>query len=205
MKIRIAILSIALFVCSAVAFAADAPPKMTAEQKAMMDKMAKAATPGSQHAMLAKMAGDWTCSVKYQMDPSQPWQESQSTATITTLMDGRYIQEVSTGQMMGGVFNGMGVYGFDNVSGKFVSTWIDNMGTGIMTSVGTADPSGKVINWVGTMNDPMTGKPTKERMVMTFADDDHHTFEMFAVPPGGKNETKMMTISYVRNSSTASH
>jgi len=111
-------------------------------------------------AMLGKMAGEWTCKVKYQSDPSQPWQESQSTATITSLMDGRYIQENDSGQMGGMPFSGMGLYGFDNVSGKYVSNWIDNMGTGMMASVGTADASGKVITWIGTMNDPVTGKPT---------------------------------------------
>ena len=187
-----------------LALAADGPPQMSAEQKAMMDKMAKAATPGPQHAMFAKMAGEWSCTVKFQMDPSQPWQESQSTATITTLMDGRYIQEVDSGQMMGAPFSGMGLYGFDNVSGKYVSTWIDNMGTGIMTSVGTADASGKVINWNATMNDPVTGKASKSRMITTIVDNDHHTFEMFGVPHGGKKETKMMTIDYVRKSDSAS-
>ena len=191
-------LAIAALFVSAAALAADAPPQMSPEQKAMMDKMTKAATPGAQHAMLAKMAGEWTCKVKYQMDPSQPWQESQSTATITALMDGRYVQEVDAGQMGGMPFSGMGLYGFDNVSGKYVSTWIDNMGTGIETSVGTPDASGKVITWVATMNDPMTGKSKTSRMVTTVIDDNHHTVEMFDVPPGGKKEAKMMTIDYVR-------
>ena len=100
--------------------------------------------------------------------------------------------------MNGMPFNGIGLYGFDNVSGKYVSSWIDNMGTGMMTSIGTADASGKVINWVGTMNDPITGKPTKERMVMTVIDDNHHTFEMWGTPPGAKKEMKVMTIDYVR-------
>jgi uncharacterized protein YfaP (DUF2135 family) len=204
MRIKITFVSAALFVCAVAAFATDAPPQVTPQQQAMMEKMAKAGTPGPQHAMLAKLAGDWACTGKFQMDPSQPWQEAQSTATITTLMDGRYIQEVTSGQMMGAPFNGMGIYGFDNVSGKFVSIWIDNMGTGIMNSVGTADANGKVINWIGTMNDPMTGKAAKERMVLTIVDDDHHTLEMYGVPPGGKKEMKMMTIDYARNSS-ASH
>jgi hypothetical protein len=53
------------------------------------------------------------------------------------------------------------------------------------------------------MNDPMTGKPAKSRMVTTMTDDDHHTFEMFGVPPGAKKETKMMTIDYVRKSDSA--
>jgi Protein of unknown function (DUF1579) len=176
------------------AFAADP----TAEQKAMMDKMAKAATTGPQHAMLSKMAGEWTATVKYQMDPSQPWQEATGTSVVTSLMDGRYIQETNTSTMMGMPFSGMGITGYDNVIGKYVSTWIDNMGTGIMTSAGTADASGKVITWTGTMSDPITGKPAKARMVTTLIDDNHHTFEMYSVPPGAKKEMKTMTIDYMR-------
>jgi len=48
------------------------------------------------------------------------------------------------------------------------------------------------------MNDPVTGKPAKERMVTTVIDDNHHTFEMYGTPPGGKKEMKMMSIDYMR-------
>jgi len=204
MKLQTAVVIVAMFV-SAAAHAADAPPQMSPAQKTMMEKMAKAATPGAPHAMLARMAGEWTCSVQYQMDPSQPAQQSQSAATITSVMDGRYIQEVDSGQMMGTPFSGMGLYGYDNVVGKYVSSWIDNMGTGIMTSVGTPDASGKVITWIGTMNDPVSGKPEQSRMVMTVVDDNHHTLEMYGVPPGAKQEMKTMTINYVRKPDATAH
>jgi hypothetical protein len=191
------VLVAALFMAT-TAYAADSPPAMSAEQQAMMEKMAKAATPGPQHEMLKKLAGDWNAKVRFQMDPSQPWQESASTSTTTMLMDGRYCQEMVSGQMMGQPFNGCGITGYDNVIGKYVGTWIDNMGTGIETMQGTADASGKVINWIATMSDPLTGKPSKNRMVTTIADADHHTLEMYTVPPGAKKEMKTMTIEYTR-------
>lgn len=196
MKTLFSLAAVALFV-SSVAMAEDAP-KMNAEQQVMMEKMAKAATPGPQHEAMKKWVGDWECTAKFQMDPSQPWQEAKTTATVTSLLDGRYVQEVSSGEMMGMPFTGMGVYGYDNVIGKYVSTWIDNMGTGIMKSEGTANASGNVISWTGSMSDPITGKPTKARMVTTMVDDDHHTFEMYNVPPGAKKEMKTMTIEYSR-------
>lgn len=196
MKPSIALVALTLFV-STPAHAADAP-RMTPGQQAMMDKMAKAATPGPQHEIIKKMGGEWACTVHMQMDPSQPPQESHSTANITTLMDGRYAQEVASGQMMGAPFNGMGIYGYDNVIGKYVSTWIDNMGTGIMHSQGTIDPSGKVIHWTSTMSDPISGKPTVEHMVTTWSDDNHYMLEMYGTPPGGKKKMKMMTIEYAR-------
>jgi uncharacterized protein DUF1579 len=197
MNRRLALVAVTLLAATA-AFAADPPKAPSADQQAMMDKMMKAATPGPQHEMFTKMAGEWSTTVKFLADPTQPMQESQGTSTITTLMDGRYCQEVATGQMMGQPFSGMGITGYDNVMGKYVSTWIDNMGTGIMTGTGTANASGKVITWSGTMSDPVTGKPTKERMVTTIADDNHHTFEMYGIPPGGKKEMKMLTIEYSR-------
>ena len=70
--------------------------------------------------------------------------------------------------------------------------------TGIMISEGTPDASGKVITWSGTMSDPMTGKTSKSRMITTVVDDNHHTFEMYNVPPGAKKEMNTMTIDYVR-------
>ena len=198
MKRWIVLAALTLLVPASIG-AAEAP-KPTAEQQAMMEKMAKAATPGPQHEVLKKLAGEWTTAIKMQMDPSQPAQESQGASTITTLMDGRYCQEQATSQMMGMPFSGMGIYGFDNVLGKYVSTWIDNMGTGIMSSTGTADASGKVITWDATMSDPVTGKPTRERMVTTITDDNHYTLEMYGTPPGAKKEMKTMTIAYTRKS-----
>jgi hypothetical protein len=181
------------------ASAADAPPaQMTADQQAMMQKMMKAATPGPQHEVLNAMAGEWTSTIKFQMDPSAPMQTSTGMSVVTSMMDGRYCQEQATSVMMGAPFSGMGITGYDNVLGKYVAIWIDNMGTGIMKSEGTADASGKVINWTSVMSDPVTGKPTKERMVTTIADNDHHTLEMYGVPPGGKKEMKTMTIEYAR-------
>jgi len=175
--------------------AAPVPPAMDA--KAMQEMMEKAAALGPQHEQLKKMVGEWNCTVKTMMDPSQPPTETKSTAVITSLMDGRYFQEQATGEMMGKPFQGMSITGYDNIMKKYVSTWIDNAGTGIMTSEGTADATGNVITWTGWSSDPMTGKKVKYRMVTRILDDNKHVFEMFGAGPGGK-EAKMMEITYDR-------
>src|SRR5262249_903613 len=125
--------------------------------------------------------------------------EAKGTSVVTTLMDGRYSQEVvNSPEMMGMPFSGMGITGYDNIQKKYVSTWIDNMGTGIMTSQGTADASGNGWNWTATFSDPMTGKVSKQRMVTHFIDDNKRTFEMYGTPPGAKKEMKVMEITYDR-------
>lgn len=174
---------------------AAAPQKMDAQaMAAMMEKMA---APGPNHERFKKLAGDWNLTVKWTMDPSQPMQETKSTSTITTLLDGRYCQEQTTGEMMGKPFQGMGLTGYDNVLKKYVGVWIDNMGTGIMSTQGTPDASGNVINWTGESSDPATGKMMKSREVTRYLDDDHHVFEMYTKGPDGK-EYKAMEITYER-------
>ncbi len=177
------------------AAATTAQPPMDA--KAMEEMMMKAAAPGPRHELLKKLAGEWNTTVSWTMDPSQPQQETKSTSVVTTLMEGRFCQEQASGEMMGRPFTGMGITGYDNVLQKYVGTWIDNFGTGIMTSEGVPDETGKVINWTWQYPDPMTGKVSKGRMVTRFLDDNKRTFEMFGAGPDGK-EMKMMTITYER-------
>ena len=190
----IALAPVALFV-AATAFAADAPPAMSAQQQALMDKMMKAATPGPQHELLKKLAGDWNAKVKMRMDPAQPAQESQSTSTATLLMDGRYCQEVASGQMMGAPFSGMGITGYDNVLGKYVSTWIDNMGTGIQFSEGTYDPASRTLTYTSEM-EMMPGMKTPVREVLKLTDKDHMMMEWYETHGG--QEKKTMEIAYTR-------
>ena len=198
MKTRLTLLCLCLCL-AATPTLADKPAgkgKGAMDPAAMQEMMAKAAAPGLQHEWLKKMVGSWDCTVKVSMDPSQPMQESKSTSVITSIMDGRYIQEDATGEMQGNPFHGMGITGYDNVLKKFVSTWVDNAGTGIMRSEGMTDAAGKVLTFTGAMIDPATGKMMKYRMVSTVVDDDHHTFEMFNTQNG--KEMKMMQIDYAR-------
>ena len=176
---------------------ATTPAKLTMDPKAMEEMMAKMATPGPNHERFKKMEGNWDAVVKWFMDPSQPAQESASSSVFRTVMDGRYLQEEVTGTMMGKPFSGMGLTGYDNVLKKYVGSWIDNVGTGIMTSTGVPDAAGDAIHWTGQSSDPTTGKAAHFRMEEKFPDENHMTYEMYSKPPSGK-EVKVMSIEYTR-------
>ncbi|MES1243043.1 MAG: DUF1579 domain-containing protein [Acidobacteriota bacterium] len=165
-----------------------APPAMD------MDAMMKAAQPGEQHKHLARMAGDWEYTSKMWMAPGQAPEESKGTMHGETLMGGRYVQHHWKGNMAGMSFEGMGTEAYDNTTKQFVSSWIDNMGTGIMFSKGSCDAAGKVCTMTGDMPDPMGGGNVTTKMVLTWADNDHFKNEMFMKDPSG-GEMKMMEIS----------
>ena len=62
---------------------------------------------------------------------------SDTTSSVTSIMDGRFIKVEVKGDMPGmGPYHGVGVYGYDNAAKKFVSSWIDNHSTGIMQGEG---------------------------------------------------------------------
>jgi len=172
----------------------------------MMKMMMELAKPGENHKHLLELVGTWSYAVKWWMDPNSPPSESVGTTVTKAVMDGRYVVSEHTGKMQmpgpdGNImpmeFKGMAIEGYDNVKKKFVASWIDNMGTGIMNLEGTFDPSSKTLTYL-TEYEPMPGMKTKMRELVKITDKDHHTLEFFE-DRGGK-EVKTMEISYSRKS-----
>jgi hypothetical protein len=97
--------------------------------------------------------------------------------------------------MMDVEFHGMEIDGFDNVKKKFVSSWVDNMGTGIMLSEGTYDAATKTITYTSE-EEPMPGMKMKVRELVKLTDKDHHTFEFYE--DRGGTEVKTMEITSIR-------
>ena len=169
-----------------------------------MAQMMELGKPGDNHKLLAAMVGDWTYTVKMWMDPKAPPSESKGTATRKAIMDGRFfIAEHSgkfqmpgpDGKMADMNFTGMSIEGYDNVKKKFVSSWVDNMGTMILNSEGTYDPAAKAFTYNATC-EMMPGMAMKIREVIKVVDADHHNFEWYENRGGG--EAKTMEISYTR-------
>ena len=172
--------------------------KASDPQAAMMEMMQKLAAPGEHHRKLEPFVGEWSLAVKYRMEPEGEWEESPSSSKVSWMFDGRYIREDVEGEMMEGMkFKGLGITGYDNLKQKYVSVWLDNMSTSLMTSEGTCDESCKVFTFMGEQIDPMSGKTMKERTVLRVLNNDRHVMEMYMTGPDGK-EFKSMEIIYTR-------
>ena len=173
------------------------PPGWT---EADMQACMIAGTPGKQHELLAKGAGEWEGNCKMWMPPGdgEPM-KSTVTSTATPVLDGRFLKVEVKGEMPGmGPYNGHGLYGFDNVSQTFVSTWIDNHVTGIMYGKGELSSDGKTLTWKYNYNCPVTKKPAVIREVETITGPNTKTLESFGADPKSGKEFQMMRIELTR-------
>jgi hypothetical protein len=150
-------------------------------------------TPGDMHKMLAKMDGNWTGEATFWMQPGAPPQKATVAATNKMIMNGLYQQTTNSGNMMGMPFQGMGINGYDNHLKLFISTWVDNMGSGISTLKGPWDAASKTITLRGKMVDPFSKGETEVKQTIKITDDTHEEMEMFTILPDGK-EFKTMNI-----------
>ncbi|HEX6726677.1 MAG TPA: DUF1579 domain-containing protein [Nitrospira sp.] len=166
------------------------------DSQAMTELWKQAATPGEPHKLFASIAGSYTTHTKEWMEPGKPPMESDGTSESKMLLDGRFLYQEYNAQMMGQPFSGIGIDGYENMTKKYVTTWIDTMGTGIFFMEGTASPDGKTITLKGSHPEPGGGKMT-HRAVWKIIDNNNQTFDMYGAHHGQK-EMKMLEIVYTR-------
>ncbi|MGH7128795.1 MAG: DUF1579 domain-containing protein, partial [Planctomycetaceae bacterium] len=170
---------------------ADAPQQQGAE--ALQKAFEQYAKPGPQHEELKALVGTWDTEMTL-FTPGEP-QTSKGTAEFKFLLGGRYLEQTFRGKVAGEDFEGRGWTGYDNAKKKYVSVWIDSMGTGISQSEGQYDNEsgqfveiGETTSSMGTMKIKSVTKPMG---------DDKLLLTMYWVQDGGK-EQKMMEVTYTR-------
>ena len=161
-------------------------------EHAAMDEMAAwmaMSKPGEHHERLAKMAGHWTYTSNGEMG------ESSGTMYAKKIFDGRFVITTWKGEFGGMDFVGHGLDGYDNIAGKYVSTWIDNFTTGVQVSHGKcADDDCTSTVYKAEMMGP-DGNPVKSKTLVTWNDDDTFTLDMYMVPDEGEAKKHMQIVA----------
>jgi len=197
-----------LVVCTSIGagaarlFAQDdnAPAKTDAMDKMHQEMMAKwqaYAMPGEGHKALEPLVGNWDYTISWWETPGSQPQKSTGTSEVKWILSGRFLEQTAKGSAMGQEFEGMGIMGYDNMKKEYTGIWMDNMGTGMMTSTGSYDPSTKSFTETGSFSCPQEGGEKSFRGVTAFMNPDKYTYEMFAADKDGK-ESRMMEIVYTR-------
>jgi len=188
--------SVVILLIAAGAAVAQEAATPSAEQQAMIEAYQRAATPGPQHAVLAKMAGDFTITIKSYMEPGAAPEVSNGTSTRTMILGGRYLEETVHSSVAGQPFEGRGLTGYDNVTGQWWGSWVDSMSTGMMTTSGDWDETAGTGTFKGEYKDPLTGELQTSRSVIRRLPNGDELMEMYMTTAFG--EVKAMEILYQR-------
>jgi hypothetical protein len=175
--------------------AAKRPPKGPSQEE-MMALWQKAMTPSASHARLMPMVGTWKATTTVVMEPGAPPEVTNGTSVHRSVLGGRFLEQVYKGTMMGMPFEGIGFTGYDNVQQRYVGTWMDSAGTGVMTSAGVGKPTDERIDAVAEGVDP-TGNKILFDTIFRIQNHEHHSFEMWTKGPDGK-KYRVMLIEYER-------
>ncbi len=190
-----AVLAFALAL-NASAFAEDKAEDQKKKQE-MMQEWMKFATPGEGHKFFKDVTGSWTyTSLSWEKKDAKP-NKSKGTSTIRLIMGGRYLEQTAKGNMMGMPFEGRGFTGYNNATGKYESTWMDNMSTSMMVGKGSYDKETKTLKDEGEFYCPMNKKNVDYHSEWKMADKNHMTFAMWGPDMDGE-EIKMFELSYTR-------
>jgi Protein of unknown function (DUF1579) len=170
------------------------------DMQEMMEIMRKVGTPGEPHKLLGKLEGSWTTKT-IGWEGGKQVMESTGTCEQKLILDGHYLQQTYTGDMMGAPFTGINILGYNNHTKKYESIWIDSFSTATYFFVGKGSADGRTITQECSYDDPVKG-PAVWRSVTRTKDDNTLEFEMFITPKGGKKE-KMMEMTVSRKEAVA--
>lgn len=163
-----------------------------------MAEMMKQQAPGEQHAALKKLVGKFDCDITMKMTADAPEMKSKGTDENSMMFGDRFMKSDFASDFMGKPFKGLNYVGYDNLKKKWISVWMDDMDTGIMTAEGSGDANGKSVTYTGEFPCPMDGgKMRAFRQVVTIDSDDQYTFQMYETPQGSA-EFLAMKIVYTR-------
>lgn len=172
----------------------EAMPELDSATKAKNWQMYM--TPSDPHKMMAKWNGNWNADATF-YEPGKPEMKSKSAAVNKMIFNGLYQETSFSGDMMGMPFTGKSTTAYDNHKKVFKSTWIDNMGSGIMVLEGPWDEANKMMALKGKSVDPSSGYEMDVRETFKIIDDNNQEMEMFLMMPDGK-EFKTMNIKFTR-------
>ena len=136
-------------------------------------------TPSDVHAEWAKNNGVWDTENTMWMKPGAKPTVSKGTMENNMILGGRYQQSTYKSMYGDMPMEGQSTMAYDNHTKEYISTWIDNFGTGMMILKGKRDAETGIIHLTGEMTDIMSDKPMKVRETFEIVDENTHKMEMF--------------------------
>lgn len=174
----------------------EGPPQGPTDE--VLLRMQAHGTPGFEHEQLMKKVGEWNTTTKQWTLPGTEPMVSEGRSVIESVHNGLFIRERSESDFAGHPFTGEGFIGYDNTAEKFVSIWVDSMGSGMYYAEGECRKDCRVMEFLGSATNPADGGLQHFRYVQTDLGADGFLFEIYMQLDDGRSEWRMMETRYTR-------
>jgi uncharacterized protein DUF1579 len=152
-------------------------------------------TPGAPHKRLEALVGKWDYRLKLWTKADAPPGEFSGVTEIRWVLGNRFVQMESSGKFLDLPFNSLWLLGYDNNKKKYVSCYLDNVGTGLYPAEGSTGPGENAITLVTHMDDWYSGEHGRAfSYVIRTTSRDAWMFEMTDVASGERT----MEVTYTR-------
>jgi hypothetical protein len=148
-----------------------------------------------EHAKLAARAGTFDVTGTAWSPVNNARISISGTSRARMILDGKFLQETTRGEMAGQSFTGLELTGFNTASKVFTTTFMDSTGTGTITMRGRSQPGNEII-LRGRIYDPAMRKMTRVKSVTTVVSRDEYRREVYS--NRGGSEKKVMELVYRR-------
>jgi hypothetical protein len=107
----------------------------------------------AEHRTLMKRTGDYTTHTKYYWVAGKAPQESDGTARLTTMLDGRFLVEEDHGKVIDQPSTGFRIYGYNNSAKQYEAVWTYAMSTAILTMNGQSKDDGNIVDYAARFDE----------------------------------------------------
>lgn len=176
----------------------DQPEKL--DKTRDREKPTRTAEPGGEHRNFEALVGAWEINGQCWETPNKP-DSVTGTCNSEWVLGNRFVKSHVRGSKAGKNFEGMGVCGYDSGQRKYVSSWIEDMSTAIMTETGSYDSSTRTFTFTSEAKDE-NGQTVRCRRTVKVNSNDEHVMTAYKADSSGQ-ETKMAEMTFRRTAAKA--
>lgn len=156
--------------------------------------------PAPEHRNMQPLVGTFDAEMHFLMEPGGEPEVSRGVSKNAWIMGEKFLQMNFEGVMaFAGAefpFTGMGIMGFDKMTGQYHMMWIDSLSTTMLTSQGMPGANAKEISVTGSAVSPMGVAEMKH--VFRIESKDKHVLEFWQGEVGQEDMMKIGWITYTR-------